>query len=75
MTTPHSPHHRPWGTAGRMTGAPCGQSGPGAGCEGRGSQLQGALENSKTTCDKPHVVNAVSTRQGSSGWGAGMELT
>lgn len=52
VTTPHSTTPHPlWGVVGRMTGAPRGQSGPGAGCEGRGSQSQGASENSKTTCD------------------------
>lgn len=51
-----------------MTGTPRGQSESGTGCEGRGSQSQGALENSKTTATV--VVKAVSTRQGSSSWGA-----
>lgn len=51
-----------------MTGTPRGQSGFRAGCEGRGSQSQGALENSKTTATA--AVKAVSTCQGSSSWGA-----
>lgn len=58
----------PRGALCMMTGTPRGQSGSGTGCEGRGSQSQGALENSKTTATV--VVKAVSTRQGSSSWGA-----
>lgn len=52
----------PRGALSMMTGTPRGQSGSGAGCEGRGSQSQGALENSKTTATA--VVKAVSTARG-----------